>query len=135
MRYHSAAMIGALGGLLFFAHAMIPNSHAWPLLWPAMAVVAAAARSGAMQAGLMRWVARAAGAGLIAGALFLVATAAALNLLGMPGFGGMARALGANGPVLFNGAVLLSLAVAALIGVIAAALAGAAAYPVARRWA
>ena len=42
MKNRSPALSGGLVvGLLFFAHAMIKNSHAWPMVWPLVAGAAA----------------------------------------------------------------------------------------------
>jgi hypothetical protein len=120
-RFTPALAAGALAGVLFFAHAMINNSHAWPLVWPLAGGAAAvwfAARRGRLH-GFWSGLRAGAGAGVIASVLFFAATVAALAGLGL------------LSPERLN-AVLLSLGVAAGLGVILATAAGALAYPAAR---
>ena len=110
-------MFGLVGGVLFFAHAMINNSHAWPLVWPALAgVLAVWSARGISGRSYRADLSSAAGAGLIAGFVFLVATAFTLSRMGLlatPGLSGL----------LF----------AAALGLLAAVIAGALVHPVARR--
>ena len=110
-------LIGLGGGLLFFAHAMINNSHAWPLVWPFLAGALAvwASRSG-RDASYGADIGKAATAGLLAGAVFIVTTAVTLAQLGLSG---------ANS--------LVGLVFAAAIGLIGAILGGALVHPLARR--
>lgn len=112
-----SAVIGIIGGLLFFGHAMVNNSHAWPLIWPALAGAAAVIgthrdRSSGYAADLSA----AALTGVIAGATFFVATAISLSELGL----------------LKNGS-LGALALAAVLGMAAALVLGGLAHPLASR--
>jgi len=120
MRLSATTLIGLVSGLLFFGHAMIDGSHAWPLVWPALGGAAAAmlrartSGSGGRLAGL-----RTGGSvGLVAAAFFFAATAAALAALGLLGPRGAAG--------------LAGLALAGLIGLFLAVLAGTVTYPLAR---
>ena len=110
-------LFGLGGGLLFFAHAMINNSHAWPLVWPFLA------------GGLAVWTSRTGGhatygadirkaavVGLVAGAVFILTTALALGQLSVNSEIG-----------------LVGLAIAAGIGLVGAMLGGALVHPLARR--
>lgn len=118
-RLTPAVTVGLVAGLLFFAHAMINNSHAWPLVWPLAGGAAAvwfAARRRRLH-GFWSGLGAGAGAGTVAGVLFVVATAIALQALGL-------RAVDAK--------VLSGLAVAAAIGLALAVVAGALAFPFAR---
>ena len=110
-------LFGLAGGLLFFAHAMINNSHAWPLVWPALAgLLAVWTARGAARRSYGADLGRAASAGLVAGAVFLVGTALALSQMQL------------GGRISFAGLVL-----AAALGLLAAVIAGGLAHPVARR--
>jgi hypothetical protein len=115
---HARSLVfGLVGGLLFFAHAMINNSHAWPLVWPFLAGVLAVwtSRTGD-HATYGADIGRAAGVGLIAGMVFILATAITLSQLGVSG-----------------GAGVVGLVFAALIGLLGAMLGGALVHPLARR--
>ena len=112
-----SSMFGIGGGLLFFAHAMINNSHAWPLVWPFLAGVLAVwtSRTGG-HATYGADIGRAAGVGLIAAIVFVLTTAFTLSQLGS-----------------YGGAGLVGLVLAAAIGLLGAMLGGALAHPLARR--
>jgi hypothetical protein len=116
MMHRQTLLFGLVGGLLFFAHAMINNSHAWPLIWPALAGALAVwtARTGTPPS-YSADIKKAASVGLVAGLVFLFATAIALSQLGVAGAG------------------LIGLAIAAAIGLLAAVIAGALVHPVAGR--
>jgi hypothetical protein len=120
-RFTPALAAGLVAGLLFFGHAMINNSHAWPLVWPLVGGAAAvwfAARSGRLH-GFWSGLRAGAGAGALSAVLFFAATVAAL------------AALGLLPPERLN-AALLNLAFAATLGFALATAAGALAYPAAR---
>jgi hypothetical protein len=110
-------MFGLGAGLLFFAHAMINNSHAWPLVWPFLAGVLAVwtSRTGG-HATYGADVGRAAKVGIIAGMVFILTTAFTLDQLGLS-----------------EGAGLVGLIFAAAIGLLGAMLGGALVHPLARR--
>ncbi len=130
MRHRFSPAVAA--GLLFFAHALVPYSRAWPLMWPLLGVAAAAlaCRSGTVSPWARIRVGAAAGA--IAGCMFRVLTLAALFLLAQPGMGPIARMLGAMGPVVVTPVLAFAIAFAALIGVAASAVGGVAGGWVAR---
>lgn len=110
-------LFGLGGGLLFFAHAMINNSHAWPLVWPFLAGGLAVWTSrGGDRDSYGADVGKAAMVGLVAGAIFVLATAVTLSQLGLNGKIGLA-----------------GLAIAAVIGLIGAMLGGALVHPLAKR--
>ena len=110
-------LFGLGGGLLFFAHAMINNSHAWPLIWPFLAGALAVWTSpSSHRRGYGADVGKAAMVGLVAGAIFVLATAVTLNQLGLNGQIGIA-----------------GLAIAAVIGLVGAMLGGALVHPLAKR--
>lgn len=136
MKNRSPALsVGLVVGLLFFAHAMIRNSHAWPMVWPLVAGGAAvliAARREQLH-GFWSGIGVAAKSGLIAGAIFFVSTAAALALLASGSFDGAAAALGAEGPLVVGGAMLSAIALVAAGGVLLAILAGAVTFPFVRK--
>ena len=120
-RLAPAATTGIIAGLLFFGHAMINNSHAWPLLWPLAGGVAAvwiAAHRHRLH-GFGSGLRAAAGAGALSSGLFFAATALAL------------AALGLLPPERIQPA-LSGLALAAALGFGLAVLAGGLAYPFAR---
>jgi hypothetical protein len=134
-RFSPAAAAGLTAGVLFFAHAMVPYSRAWPLLWPLLGGVAAVvlAARGQGSPGGWRCVRTGATAAAIAGGVFLVATLAALFVLSRPGLEPIAGAFGAVQPIAFNPALFVALAFAALVGIAAGALGGAAGGVLGRR--
>jgi hypothetical protein len=120
-------LAGVVAGLAFFAHSMVQNSHAWPLLWAFLAGVAAvllAGRDEAMNAGTA--VRTGAVAGAAAGLTFVLATSVALFALGVPQEA--ARELQGQERAAFGG-----LAISAGLGMIVAVLGAAAAYFAFRR--
>lgn len=125
---------GLFAGLFFFLHALIPNSHAWPMLWPLLGgviTVILAARRHRLKSfwGSIR---RSIKAGSLAGIIFLAFTLATLSLLGLPQLESVARALGAESTNMVTGSVILSLAAVAALGALLAAIAGALTFPVIR---
>ena len=72
---------GILAGLAFLAHAMLQNSHAWPLLWAFLAGVLTVMLAGRAHH-LLSAIGSGAAAGLIAGLIFLVGALVALYGLG-----------------------------------------------------
>ncbi|HEV2079157.1 MAG TPA: hypothetical protein VGR19_04575 [Allosphingosinicella sp.] len=121
-RTKAATLAGVAGGVAFFAHAMVPNSHAWPLLWTFLAGVLAIVLSSTREAhNAGAAIASGALAGLIAGIIFVVASFIALFVLGIPE--DAARQVGDR-----QGTIMLAFAVAAAIGVVAAAAGAAVAH-------
>lgn len=126
--------VGIVTGFAFFLHAMIPDSNAWPLLWPAAAgalAVLLGLRSG-NRSGFWASVRTGLKAGAAAGSIFFVATAVSLWLLSVPGLTPIAGQLGAEGPINISVAVLTGLALAAALGLALSALTAGAAYPFAK---
>ena len=121
-RFAPAMITGVVAGLLFFGHAMIDNSHAWPLLWPFLGGVAAVvlAARGHRLRGFWSGLGASAGSGALSAALFFGATVIAL------------KALGSLTPER-TGNVMSLLAIAAAIGFGLATVGGALSYPFARR--
>jgi hypothetical protein len=132
MRRLSPAVLAGIGsGLLFYANALIPDSHAWPLVWPVAggaAAVVLARRAGRQGSAL----GTGALAGAIAGAVFLVASIPTLFLLSRPSMAGVTRLLGGNGPLVLTGSMLVAIAAAAAIGIPSGAIGGIAGRLVAR---
>lgn len=126
-------LAGLVGGALFFAHALVNNSHAWPLVWPLAAGIMAVALSAKRHAlgGFWDGLGQAVKAGLIAGLLFFVATVVALMLLATPPLQSVASALGA-GPHLVTSGVITTLAAVGAGGMLLATLAGAITFPMVR---
>ena len=126
LRSSPAVAAGVMAGLLFFAHALVPYSRAWPLMWPLLGGVAAAVLASAGGRGTGAWgrVRVGAAAGAIAGGVFLALTLAALFLLAQPGMEGTTRVLGAMEPVVVTPVLAVAIALAALVGVAASALGG-----------
>jgi hypothetical protein len=126
LRSSPAVAAGLVAGLLFFAHALVPYSRAWPLVWPLLGGVAAAALAsgGGRSTGAWGRVRVGAAAGAIAGGVFLALTLAALVVLAQPGMGATARILGAMEPVVVTPVLAVAIALAALIGVAASAVGG-----------
>jgi hypothetical protein len=126
--------VGLVAGIAFYLHAMIPDSNAWPLLWPAaggaVATILAARRVG--RTGFPASVGAGLKAGAVAGVLFFLATAASLLILSSPSLTSVARQLGAEGPINVSAGIVLGLALAAALGTALAALSAGAAYPLAK---
>jgi hypothetical protein len=131
-RLSPATLAGVASGVLFYLHAMVPYSHAWPLVWPvlggAAAVVLAARRADAHHGAL----ATGARAGAVAAGVFLVMTIPTLLLLSLPRLAEVAKMLGGNGPLVMTGSMLVALAVAASFSIPGAVLGGLAGRLVAR---
>jgi hypothetical protein len=131
-RLSPVTLAGVASGVLFYLNALIPYSHAWPLVWPvaggAAAVVLAARRHGERQGAL----GTGARAGAVAVAVFFVATVPTLFLLSRPGMARVGPLLGGNGPLVMTGSMLLALAAAGAFGIPVGALGALAAHPFAR---
>ncbi len=136
-RLGPGVIAGLLAGGLFYLHALVPSSRAWPLIWPLMGgalAVMLAARYQANRISVGQGLKLGAKTGIAAGALFFGATLPTLYALAQPAFEDVARNLGAvNMPVQVSMPVTIGLAVAALLGTAAAVLGGLLALPVARR--
>jgi hypothetical protein len=129
----TALKVGVVAGIGFYIHAMIPNSNAWPMLWPAaagMLGVVLTARSG-QGVGFWRSIGVGLKTGAVAGSVFFAATAVSLWLLSSSGLTPLARQLGAEGPINL-GAAVVGLAFAAILGFALAGLSAGAAYPLAK---
>ena len=126
---------GLLAGGLFFLHALLPNSHAWPLVWPLLGGVLAvvlSARRRTQAVGFWNGMGVGARTGLVAAGLFLVASAVAVYVLSLPPMAQAARTLGADGPLVITSSVFAGLGLAAALGVAVSALASAFASPFVR---
>ena len=133
-RWSPVVLAGVVAGVLFYLHALLPNSHAYPLLWPLLGggvAVGLAMRAASPAPRTDRWRA-ALRAGGVAGGVFLGATLPTLALLNAPTLAPLARALGATGPVPVTAPVVTGLALAALLSVPAATLGGLLAMPLLR---
>jgi len=131
-RLSPATLAGVASGLLFYLNALIPNSHAWPLVWPALggaaAVVLASRRAGPRQGALGTGLR----AGAVSAAVFVLATVPTLLLLSLPSLASVDRLLGGDGRLVMTGSMLLALAAAAAIGIPGSAVGALAARPFAR---
>ena len=125
---------GLVAGLLFYLHALIPNSHAWPMLWPILGgviTVILAARRNRLR-GFWNSIKKCTKAGSMAGLIFLIFTLATLLLLTLPQLESAARALGSNDSLIVTGSLVLSLTAVAVLGIFLAAVAGAFVFPIVR---
>jgi hypothetical protein len=130
-----AILVGVAAGAAFFFHAMLPNSHAWPLIWPLAGGVAVQILAGRQHeaSGFSNGFRLAGATGLVTGAIFFIATLASLYALGSPQLAPLAQALGAAGPVPFTSLTVKAVAFTAVVGAVLVAVAGSLAFPVARR--
>ena len=83
--------------------------------------------------GLWSGVRAGAGAGAVSGVFVLVASGLALVALAQPALESAARILGADGRLTVGGAAFLALAIVAVLGLLATAIAGVATVPIAQR--
>ena len=134
MQVSAPLKVGVITGIGFFLHALIPDSNAWPMLWPAAAGalgVLLVLRSGKRLA-FWRSIGIGVKAGAVSGLVFFVATALSLWLLSNPALAPLAAQLGAEGPINLSMAVMLALGFAAFLGLAAAGLGAGATYPFVR---
>ena len=127
---------GLLFGLLFFLHAAVPDSHAWPMLWPTLAGGTAVyfAMQESSRRGFFGSLGLGAKAGIVAGVVFLIATVPMLYVVRMPSLEPVARALGADGAVSLSPSVVLMLAATGLVGGLLCGVVGSAlAHPLLKR--
>jgi hypothetical protein len=131
----AAVRTGIAGGVLFFLHALVPNSQAYPLVWPALAGAVAfwIATSDAAPRRFRRGVLAALVAGIVVGLVGFVGSTVTVLVLSRPVLNPVAQALGAPGASLATLAAELGLAIVAVVAVGAALVGGAAMIPV--RWA
>jgi hypothetical protein len=129
-----AIPVGVTAGAAFFLHAMLPNSHAWPLIWPLIGGVAVDFLAGRRRelTGFGDGLRLAGATGLVAGAFFFVATASTLYALGTEQFASLTRVLGGQGPITFTALTVKAVAVAAVASVLLVTVAGSVAFPLAR---
>lgn len=101
-----AWQIGLVAGIFFFIHALIPYSHAWPLIWPLMAgIFVPFAGTGRISTTVR--------ASLLCAATYFVLTSIAIVIA----------------PISLNAMLFRGLGIAAAIGFVTFFLAGAAARP------
>ena len=133
-QFSSPFICGTVGGLLFFAHAMLPYTHAWPLLWPVLASAVAVyerIRRGRRTVGAALTTGLQVGAA--AGFIYFVTTLPALYALAQPQFRQLARSLGAaNGNIHLTVNTAVALGIASLVGCGAAIIASLVALPLGR---
>lgn len=122
-RSSAASFAGIAGGFALFAHAMVQNSHAWPLLWAFLAGVLTVVLSRQEVSSAGPAIGAGALAGLIAGVIFLIATSTALFGLGVPEEA--AQELKGH-----ETAALLGFVVTAVIAIVAAVIGAALAYAI-----
>ena len=134
--FSSTPLAGVIAGLLFSLHALIPNSHSWPLLWPFLGGAVAvhlATRQHHTGRGVTHGFALGLRAGVIAAIVFLVATIPTVYLLAQSYAEPLTRRLGGDGPLVLNGAMFLALVVVAALGVALSAIGGGFAYALDRQ--
>lgn len=127
--------LGLAAGLLLYAHAFLPNSHAYPFVWPLLGGAAALWWTAQHSAGRLpagRTARIGAGVGLLAAAVALAAAVPTYVFLTTAAGGPVARALGAPGPLPWSPRALEAMALALLLAVPAALLGSAVARPFAR---
>lgn len=112
--------IGILAGILFFLHALIPYSDAWPMIWQgiAAAVLVIWLMKSGKDVQYRKTAKRLFQTGLISSAIFVVCTAAVLFTLTFPSMNVFASFPGAEGEIVFNATLISGLLMASAIGVV-----------------
>jgi hypothetical protein len=118
--------IGAAAGAAFFAHALVQDSNAWPLVWVLLGGFLAVFLARERVAGMGAAAGAGASTGLVAGIVFFVATAVTLLVLKVPAD----AASEVDGR---SGALLAGLAISAVLAIPVGAAGGAAAWLTAGR--
>ena len=126
---------GFAAGLLLYANALLPNSHAYPFVWPliggAVALWSATRHSTKrLIAGSTLWLG--AGVGLLAAIVAVIAVVPTYALLTRAAGGPLARALGAPGPLPWSPRAREVFALVLLLAIPAALLGSVVARPFAR---
>lgn len=123
--------IGIVAGFLFFLHALIPNSHAWPLIWPFLGgiVLMVYLKDRVNLQNYWQAAKPLLKVGLISAGIFFVFTLLVLFLLNIPGMEGVSEYLGADGPVTVNSSVVVGLLIASGLGIVLSVVSGSIAYP------
>lgn len=123
--------IGILAGFLFFLHALIPNSHAWPLTWPFLGGVFLMVylKNQVKLENYLQAAKPLLKVGLISAGIFFVFTLLVLFLLNIPGMEGASEFLGAEGPVIINSSVVVGLLIASGLGIVLSLVSGSVLYP------
>lgn len=127
--------VGLIAGFLFFAHALIPNSNAWPLMWPGLAGIFAI-YSLQNKRSLKNFLEAAKSLlqmGLILAGIFFVFTLLALLILNIPETEKISSILGAEGPITINSSAIFGLLLASGLGMIIALVSGSISYPFFRK--
>lgn len=131
----SVLKVGLIAGFLFFAHALIPNSNAWPLVWPALAgffVVYSLKNTGKLK-NYVQTIISLLKMSALSAAIFFLLTLLVLFVLNLPETEKISNILGAEGPIIINSAVIISLLIASGLGVILAMISGSVSYPFLRK--
>jgi hypothetical protein len=129
-----AVSVGIAAGAAFFLHAMLPNSHTWPLIWPIAGgvLVQILASRRHKWSGFGDGLRLAGTTGIVAGAFFFIATVGALYTLGADQMAVVAQALGGSGPIPLTAVTVKAVGVAAVAGILLVILGGGLAFPIAR---
>lgn len=114
-RSSAATWTGIAAGLAIFAHAMVQNSHGWPLVWAFAAGLVTIALSRGEEGGAGAALRAGAMAGAIAAAVAVAATLIALLVLNFPQEA--ARELKGR-----EGALLIAMAIVAAITIVMASV-------------
>lgn len=136
MNKHSIIFkVGLIAGFLFFAHALIPNSNAWPLIWPGLAgfFVVYFLRNTRNLKNYVQTAKSLLQMSALSAIIFFVFTLLVLFILNLPETEKISNILGAEGPIIINSAVIISLLIASGLGVILAMISGSVSYPFLRK--
>ena len=122
--------VGIVGGLLFFFHALIPNSRSYPFIWPVLAGATAfwLAAPGPSTGRIRRGMLAALVAGAVVGIVGFVGSTITLLVLRRQ-LNAVADALGPSGPALAASAAELGFLIVAVLSVVATLIGGAVMIP------
>lgn len=130
-----AVRAGLLAGALLYVHALLPNSHAYPLLWPVAGgalAVAWSLRRARTPIGIGRALREGVVGGGVAALLDVVGLVPTYLFLTTAAGAPLARQLGGAGPIPYAPGTLLALTLAMLFAVPAAVIGSALARALAR---
>jgi hypothetical protein len=122
-----SVLVGLAAGLLFFAHAFLIESQAWPLIWPFLGGLFSLSLSAAMATDhptVRDALGAAARAGLACGGVFFVLSSVLLLAAGMPVFEAAAASLETEEAVMFTASMFLPLLITASVGFACSLFAG-----------
>lgn len=127
--------VGLIAGIFFFIHALIPFSHAWPLIWPGFAgifLIVFLKNKGNLK-NFLHTIKSLFKTSLFVASIFFIFTLAVLYLLGFPEMDKVSYFLGAEGSIIINRSVIFSLLIASGLGIITLMISGSIFYPFLRK--